>query len=73
MIMVTELTPNLMLLLKSNDYRDNDLALMLMGYNETKEDYNKLVALLNKNRFLVTSTGTKKRKHLISLIVILRV
>jgi hypothetical protein len=71
--MVTELTPNLMLLLKSNDYRDNDLALMLMGYNETKEDYNKLVALLNKNRFLVTSTGTKKRKHLISLIVILRV
>lgn len=44
--MVTELTPNLLQLLRSNNTEDNNLALIAMGYGETEEDYEKLSFLL---------------------------
>ena len=45
--MVTELTPNLLQLLKSDNVDDNNLALVLMGYNETRTDLDKLEELLD--------------------------
>lgn len=45
--MVTELTPNLLQLLKSDNVDDNNLALVLMSYNETRTDLDKLEELLN--------------------------
>ena len=45
--MVTELTPNLLQLLKSDNVDDNNLALVLMGYNETRTDLDKLEDLLD--------------------------
>ena len=44
--MVTELTPNIIRLLLSNKDEDIILALLSIGYNETKEDYEELVELL---------------------------
>ena len=44
--MVTELTPNLLQLLRSSSSADNELALIAMGYGETEEDYEKLSFLL---------------------------
>lgn len=44
--MVTELTPNIIRLLLSNKDEDIILALLSMGYNETKEDYEELFELL---------------------------
>ena len=45
--MITELTPNLITLLKSDRVDDNNLALVLMGYNETRTDLDKLEDLLD--------------------------
>ena len=47
--MVTELTPNLLKLLKSDNVEDNNLALVLMNYNETRTDYDKLENLLRSH------------------------
>lgn len=45
--MVTELTPNLLRLLRSDNVDDNNLALVLMSYNETRTDLDKLEELLD--------------------------
>jgi hypothetical protein len=44
--MVTELTLNLLQLLRSSSTIDNELGLIAMGYGETEEDYEKLSLLL---------------------------
>ena len=57
--MITELTPNLIALLNSDDVKDNALALMLMGYNECRSDYVKLNQLLDPYDLDVFYFGAK--------------
>lgn len=58
--MVTELTPNLITLLKSDNVRDNELALVLMGYNESRSDLDKLEDLLDAHGLDVFYFGANK-------------
>lgn len=54
--MVTELTENLKTLLFSNDIDEQDLGLRAMGYNETKEDFNKLKELVKPFGYIARNT-----------------
>ena len=54
--MVTELTENLKDLLFSDDTDKQDLGLRAMGYNETKEDFNKLKELVKPFGWIARNT-----------------
>ena len=44
--MVTELTPNMLLLLQSSSLEDNRVGLLSIGYDETEESFHELDSLL---------------------------
>ena len=73
--MITELTPNLITLLKSDRVDDNNLALVLMGYNETRTDLDKLEELLDAHGleiFYLTGQNGSNHFPLEKMIVINR-